>query len=72
MKRQDFNYVVSIMLLICVMITGMLGWIQARLELRQFVPHRYFAYATLCLAAVHVYLNFNRVWSFFKRKLRSD
>ncbi len=72
MRRQDINYAVSILLLVSIAITAITGYIQAQLDLRRFVPHRYFAYITLALAAIHVYLNAGKLWRYsrgkFKRK----
>ena len=66
MKRTDFDYAISILLLISLCVTGLLGYFQSELELRRFVPHRYAAYATLGLAAIHVYLHggklFRHIW----------
>lgn len=62
MRRQDINYVVSVLLLFSVAITAITGYIQAQLDLRGFVPHRYFAYVTLGLTATHVYFNAGRLW----------
>jgi len=70
MKREDINYAISLVLLLLVGITGVTGYIQSQLDLRKFVPHRYFAYSTLGLAAVHVYLNAGRLWRYIHRKLR--
>ncbi len=70
MKREDIRYVLSILLFFSIAITGILGYIQSELELRKFVPHRYFAYTTLSLAAVHVYLNAGKLWRFIRRKLK--
>ena len=70
MKRDDINYLVSILLLLSVCVTGVTGYIQSQLDLRKFVPHRYFAYVTLGLAAVHVYLNAGKVWRYIHRKLK--
>ncbi|MEE9164654.1 MAG: hypothetical protein V3U15_00150 [Nitrospinota bacterium] len=70
MKREDFNLTISILLTFSIIITGSLGYIQSKLELRKFYPHRYFAYATLCLAALHLYCNFGKVWQFFRKKLK--
>jgi hypothetical protein len=70
MKRQDINYVVSCLLLIAVGITGITGYIQSQLELRKFIPHRYFAYITLGLAAVHIYLNAGRLWRYIRSKFK--
>ncbi len=70
MKREDVNYVISLLLLACICVTGLTGYIQSQLELRRFVPHRYFAYAALTLAAVHVCFNFPRLWRYLRRKLK--
>ncbi len=70
MKRQDLNYIVSILLLLSITLAGATGYIQARLDLRRFVPHRYFAYITLALAAIHVYLHAPQVWHYLRRKLK--
>ncbi|MBM4055440.1 MAG: hypothetical protein FJ264_12425 [Planctomycetes bacterium] len=70
MKREDINYFVSILLLFSISITAFLGYLQSQLDLRKFVPHRYFAYATLILAAVHVYLNGKKIWRFISRKIK--
>ena len=69
MKRQDVNYAVSILLLILLALTGATGYIQSQLDLRKFVPHRYFAYATLVLAAVHVSLNAQKLFRYLRKKL---
>jgi hypothetical protein len=69
MKRTDFEFTVSILLFFSVSVTGLLGFIQSQLELRKFVPHRYSAYVTLCLAAVHVYLNAGKIWKYLCRKI---
>jgi hypothetical protein len=61
---------IGILLLLSITITGMLGYIQSQLELRKFVPHRYFAYATLALAAVHVYLNAGKIWRYLRQRLK--
>ncbi len=70
MKKVGVNYLISLLLIIFLCVTGMLGYIQAQLELRKFMPHRYFAYTTLCLAAVHVYLNGGKLWRYFFRSRR--
>lgn len=69
MKRQDVNYAVSILLLVLLALTGVTGYIQSQLDLRKFVPHRYFAYATLALVAVHVSLNAQKLWRYLRKKL---
>lgn len=70
MKLHDFNYIVSFLLLVAIIIAGATGYIQARLELRGFIPHRWFAYAALVLSAVHVILNFKKLWHYIKKRLR--
>lgn len=73
MRRQDINYAVSFLLLLSVAITAITGYIQSQLDLRRFVPHRYFAYVTLGLIAIHVYFNASKLWRYirgrFKRKV---
>jgi hypothetical protein len=69
MKREEINYIISILLIFSICITGILGYLQSEFELRKFVPHRYFAYATLSLTALHVYLNWGKVWRFLRRIL---
>lgn len=68
-KREEINNIISILLIFTICITGILGYLQSQFELRKFVPHRYFAYATLSLATLHVYLNWGKVWCYLRRKL---
>lgn len=70
MKREDISYIISVLLLLSVCITGATGYLQSQLDLRKFVPHRYFAYTTLSLAAIHVYFNAGRLWRYIRRKLK--
>ena len=70
MKREDVSYTISLLLLFSIGITGVTGYIQSQLELRRFIPHRYFAYVTLGLAAVHIYLNAGKLWRYIRRKLK--
>ncbi len=64
MKRIHLEYAVSVLLLISLCVTGVLGYVQSELELRRFVPHRYAAYTTLCLAAIHVAMNASKLWRY--------
>jgi len=68
-KREEINYIISILLIFSICVTGILGYLQSQFELRKFVPHRYFAYATLSLATLHVYLNWGKVWRYLRRIL---
>ncbi len=76
MKREDINVIISILLIFAICITGILGYLQSQFEFRKFVPHRYFAYATLGLTALHVYLNWGKLWRGLRRmgrgKRKSD
>jgi hypothetical protein len=63
---KTLKYILSLLLLLSVALTGILGYIQSSLELRRFVPHKYFAYTTLVLTAVHAALNFKRIIRFFR------
>ncbi len=70
MKRTHVDSAVSILLLLSLCVTGLLGFIQSELELRRFVPHRYAAYATLCLAALHIYIKGSEFWRHIWRMVR--
>jgi NhaP-type Na+/H+ or K+/H+ antiporter len=70
MKRVDINYIVSLLLLFSMVITGITGYIQSQLDLRKFVPHIYFAYITMGLAGVHVFLNAGKIWRYIRRKFK--
>ena len=61
MNRADCEIIISILLILAVCVTGVLGYLQSEMELRRFVPHRYAAYTTLMLAAVHVSLKWGRL-----------
>ncbi len=68
MTRTEWNFITSVLLLIAIVLTALLGYIQSEFELRKFVPHRYLAYATLVLVAIHLYFNFGKIWRYFRRK----
>jgi hypothetical protein len=70
MKKTDVHSLISILLLFSICMTGILGYIQSQLDLRKFVPHRYFAYTTLSLAAIHVALNWDKIWRYIVGKIR--
>lgn len=70
MKREDINYIISLLLLFSIVITGTTGYIQSQLDLRRFVPHFYFAYVTLCLAGIHVFLNAGKIRRYIRRKFK--
>jgi hypothetical protein len=70
MKRKDINYTISLLLLVSICITGTTGYIQSQLDLRKFVPHRYFVYVTLSLAAIHIYFNAGKLWRHIRQKFK--
>ncbi len=74
MNRADFEIIISLLLILAVCVTGVLGYLQSELELRRFVPHRYAAYTTLVLTAVHVSLKWGRLLRYIRerRKLRRE
>ena len=72
MNRADFEVIVSILLILAVCVTGALGYLQSELELRRFVPHRYAAYATLVLTAVHVALKWSRLLHYIRQRLTDN
>ena len=72
MNRSDISIVLSILLFISLAITGALGYLQSELELRKFIPHRYFAYTTLILAAIHVILHWKKLWRYVRKRPRMN
>jgi len=70
MRRQDINYIVSFLLLVSLAMTAVTGYIQAQLDLRRFVPHRYFVYVTLGLTIIHVYFNAGKLWRYISGRLK--
>jgi hypothetical protein len=69
MNRTDFNYAVSIILLLAVSTTGITGFIQSQLDLHKFIPHTYTCYFTLFMTAVHISLKWSSVWRYLKKKM---
>ncbi len=69
MKRSDLHYLISLLLILSICVTGVLGTIQAQFDLRKFVPHRYAAYATLSLALIHVCFNGSKLWRYLRHKI---
>ncbi len=68
MNRADFEIIISLLLILAVCVTGVLGYLQSELELRRFVPHRYAAYTTLVLTAVHVSLKWGRLLRYIRER----
>ena len=70
MRRDDLTCLVSLLLLAALLATVSTGLLQARLGLRQFVPHRRFAYATAVLTVLHVAFNASKLWRYLRRRLK--
>ena len=70
MKKSDFFLVICLFLILMLMSTGISGFIQVKLDLHRTTIHKFSAYFTLSLAAIHVLLHFkeivNRVKNLFK------
>lgn len=70
MKKSDISYIVSAALIILLAFTGITGFIQSQLDLRKFVPHKYAAYTSLVLSALHLYFHWGKLFGYIKIKLR--
>ena len=71
MKKSNVSIIVCLLLILMLMSTGISGFIQVKLDLHRTTIHKFSAYSTLSLAAIHVLLHFkeiiNRVKIVFKR-----
>jgi hypothetical protein len=68
MRTSDLNYLVSLLLILFLAATGVAGYIQTRLDLHHFIYHRYLAYGTLFLGAVHLSLNIRKLVRYLIRR----
>lgn len=68
MKRH-IDLIISILLFFSLAITGGTGYIQSELELRKFIPHKYFAYLTLMLAFLHITFKYKRILNYLRQKV---
>jgi len=70
-KKSNVSIIVCLLLILMLMSTGISGFIQVKLDLHRTTIHKFSAYSTLSLAAIHVLLHFkeiiNRVKIVFKR-----
>ncbi|MCP4717524.1 MAG: hypothetical protein GY868_20575 [Deltaproteobacteria bacterium] len=67
LQRSDMRVVISLLLLLVAALTGLTGYLQVRLDLHRFVPHKYLAYSTLLLIALHVGLNAGKMIGVVKK-----
>ena len=70
MKKLDISYIVSAALIILLAFTGITGFIQSQLDLRKFVPHKYAAYSTLIMSAVHLYFHAGKLLRYTRARFR--
>ena len=68
MKKKDVSIILSLILLVSIIFTGIAGLIQSNLDLHKFRYHKSGAYFTLFCALIHVIINFPIVIRYFKRK----
>jgi hypothetical protein len=68
MRKRNFNYIVCIILMFSLFFTFITGLIQVRLDLHRFLPHKYLAYFTVFLTSIHIFINFDKIKKFIKRK----
>ena len=68
MTMNDVKYLVSLLLIPFAFATGITGLIQIKLDLHHFIYHRYLAYGTLFLSAVHVSFNFRNLFRYLTRR----
>ncbi len=67
LKRADVSVIFCLLLFLVAALTGLTGYLQVRLDLHRFVPHKYLAYSTLLLTLLHVVLNGKKVIRVLKR-----
>ena len=68
MRRTDWSAILSLVLLGSVLVTAGFGLVQSNLDLHKFRLHKYSAYLTLFLAAIHVLLKSGNLWKRLRRK----
>lgn len=69
MSARDFDYGVSLALLLAATVAVASGLAADALDINEFWPHRYASYLTAGLAGLHVYLHWSRLTGWLRRKL---
>ena len=70
MKKSDLTLIVCLLLILTLIINGISGFIQVRLDLHRTTIHKYSAYSTLSLSLIHIVLHFNKLIAYIKNVLR--
>ena len=61
MKKSDVSLIICLFLIMMLMSTGISGVIQVKLDLHRTTIHKYSAYSTLSLSAIHILLHFKEI-----------
>lgn len=61
MKKSDVCLIIFIFLILMLISTGISGFIQVKLDLHRTTIHKFSAYSTLSLAAIHVLLHLKEI-----------
>jgi hypothetical protein len=70
LQRTDVGFALCFLLFLCIALTGLTGYLQVKLDLHRFVFHKYLAYSTLFLTALHIIIHWKKVKGYVKRLLR--
>lgn len=61
MKKSDVCLIICLFLILMLISTGISGFIQVKLDLHRTTIHKFSAYSTLSLAAIHVLLHLKEI-----------
>ena len=61
MKKSDVCLIIFLFLILMLISTGISGFIQVKLDLHRTTIHKFSAYSTLSLAAIHVLLHLKEI-----------
>ena len=70
MKKPDISFIVCFLLILALVITGISGFIQVKLDLHRTTIHKFSAYSTLSLSLVHILINFRKFINYVKNAFR--
>ena len=61
MKKSDVCLIICLFLILMLISTGISGFIQVKLDLHRTTIHKFSAYSTLSLAAIHALLHLKEI-----------
>ena len=70
MKKPDISFIVCFLLILALVVTGISGFIQVKLDLHRTTIHKFSAYSTLSLSLVHILINFRKFINYVKNAFR--